>query len=201
VGIFVTIAVSAYFLIRQKGTYFIAAASTIIGSVLLYLFNNIIRERINQIFNDLSLFVTGVTSTSIGARLLMWKAALEMLISNPLFGVGPGDYKSSISAFVSAGRFPESILRYNQPHNMYLFALATTGLIGFFALVFIFYKALRHTKRLLCDKNRFFGALALAVSLHFMTAGLTESLFNIHVLTCSFALISGICIRKSGIKS
>jgi O-antigen ligase len=120
-----------------------------------------------------------------------------MFLSNPLFGVGPGDYKSTIAAFVSESRFPESILRYNQPHNMYLFALATTGLIGFLSLVFIFFKALLYAGKLLCDKNRFFGALAMAVSLHFMTAGFTESLFNIHILTCSFALISGVCIRQS----
>jgi hypothetical protein len=83
---------------------------------------------------------------------------------------------------------------------MYLFALATTGLTGFFALLFIFYRTLQHTGRLLRNKEGLFGFLSLTVSLHFMIAGLTESLFNIHVLICSFMLISGLCIRSHILK-
>jgi len=198
-GIFVAVTVSIYFLIKDKRIYFIAAASVPVVCASLYLLSDIVHTRINQVFGDFSLFFSGVTSTSTGLRLLMWKASLEIFLSNPLFGVGPGDYKSSISALVSAGRFPDSILKFNQPHNMYLFSLAATGLTGLCSLLFIFYKTLRFAGGLFANNQRNFGFLALALSVHFLTAGMTESLLNIHVLTCSFALISGICIRRSSI--
>jgi O-antigen ligase len=127
----------------------------------------------------------------------MWKAASEMFFSNPLFGVGPGDYKPTLAALVSAGRFPDFILRYNQPHNMYLFALATTGLVGFSGLLFMFNRILRHAGKLIYNKERFFGFLALAVSVHFMTAGLTESLLNIHVMISTLSLLLGVSVRRA----
>ena len=196
-GIFVTGIISIYILIRNKQIYFITAVSIITGCVFLYLFNNIIHTRINQIFSDLSLFFSGITSTSIGLRLLMWKAAIGMFLSNPLFGVGPGDYMSTIAGFVSEGRFPDSILKFNQPHNMYLFTLAVSGIIGLSALLFIFYKILRFSRDLVgpLHKERLFGFLALSVIIHFMAAGLTESLLNIHVLISTFAFIMGVSVR------
>jgi O-antigen ligase len=196
VGILCTAVISLFFLVRNRRTYFIASALMTMGCIGLYFFNDIVHTRIDQIFKDFSLFFSGVTATSVGERLLMWKAALRMFLSNPLFGIGPGDYRSTLAGFVAAGGFPDTILKYNQPHSMYLFSLATTGLIGFLSLLFIFYRALQCSGRLLHRKERFFGLLALAVSVHFMTAGLTESLLNIHVLTCSFALIAGISIQR-----
>jgi O-antigen ligase len=197
-GILVTIIISAYILIKHKRPFFLGALSVMTGCVILYLFNDIIHTRITQIFTDLSLFFSGVTTTSIGFRLLMWKAALEMFFSNPIFGVGPGEYKTTIAGFVSSGRFPESILQFNQPHNMYLFTLATTGLIGLSGLLFMFYRILRHSKNLLgpVRNQKIFGFLALSALIHFMVAGLTESLLNIHVLICTFAFIMGVSLRE-----
>jgi O-antigen ligase len=200
VGIFVAVIISGYFVIQNKRAYFMTAVAAIAGCAALYLFNTIIHARINKIFDDLSLFLSGISSTSIGLRLLMWKEAMEMFLSNPLFGVGPGDYKTTVSTFVAAGRFPGSMLNYNQPHNVYFFSLATTGLAGLSTLLFIFYKTLRYSGRLLRNKERLLGFLALSVCVHFMTAGFTESLLNIHVLISSFALISGLCIRRSSIE-
>jgi len=127
----------------------------------------------------------------------MWDASISMFLSNPLFGVGTGDYKSMIASFVASGQYPEILGKYNQPHNMYLFALATNGIIGLSALLFIFYSILRYTRKLFYNQERFYGFLVLAVSVHFMIAGLTESLLNIHVLICSLALLMGLGLRKS----
>ena len=196
VGILCTAGISLFFLITNRRTYLISSALITMGAIGLYFFSDIIHTRIDQIFKDFSLFLSGVTATSVGERLLMWKAALKMFFSNPIFGVGPGDYKSTLAGFVAAGEFPGAILKYNQPHSIYLFSLAATGLVGFLSLLFIFYRALQCSGRLLREKKRLFGFLALTVSVHFMTAGFTESLLNIHVLTCSFALIAGVSMQR-----
>ena len=38
---------------------------------------------------------------------------------------------------------PSFLLGFNQPHNIYLFSLATNGIVGLAALLFIFYRSLR----------------------------------------------------------
>lgn len=189
-----------YFLINKKRTFFFSSALLLTSCVSVYFISDMVRARIDQVYNDIALFLSGNPATSLGARFTMWKASLSMFLSNPLFGAGTGDYKSMIASYVASGQYPEILGKYNQPHNMYLFALATNGIIGLSALLFIFYRILRHTYKLFHHRERFYGFLALSVSVHFMIAGLTESLFNIHVLISSFAFISGICIRQYELK-
>lgn len=200
VGMIFTVIISIYFLLRNKRTYLIVVPSIIIVCVLIYLFNDLVHSRIDMAFHDITQYSASVAPTSLGDRFFMWKASSEMFLSHPILGVGIGDYRIALGGLVASGRIPGFILKYNQPHNMYLFALATTGLTGLFGLLFIFYKTLQHTGKLLRNKEGLFGFLSLTVSVHFMTAGLTESLFNIHVLICSFMFISGLCIRSHVLK-
>ncbi len=181
-----------YFLVKKKRTFFFLTAALFAGCIALYFTSDIVRARIDQVY----LFLSGQPDISLGARFIMWKASISMFLSNPLYGVGTGDYKSTISSFVDSGQYPDILGKYNQPHNMYLFTLATNGLLGFSALLFVFYRILRNTQILLQQQERFYGFLALTVSLHFMIAGLTESLLNVHVLISSFAFIMGLCILK-----
>ena len=166
---------------------------------MAYWFIDVVNQRIGLIFSDISLFSSGVTNTSIGARLLMWKASLKLFLSHPVFGVGTGGYKTALAELVSSGALPSFIRKFNQPHNMYFFTLVTNGLVGFSALLFIFYRIFRYAGGLigLSREERLFGFLSMAIALHYMTAGLAESLLNMHVLIGTFALISGVCVRRT----
>ena len=198
-GMIVTSLVLFFFWIRKRKVLIIAGLSLIAICVAAYLFIDVINQRISLIFSDISLFSSGVTNTSIGARFLMWKTSLNLFLSHPVFGVGTGGYKTALAELISSGALPSFIAKYNQPHNMYLFTLVTNGLVGFFALLFMFYRIFRYAGGLirLSQKERFFGFLSMAVAVHYMTAGLAESLLNMHVLIGTFALISGICIRRT----
>ena len=198
-GMIITSLVLYFFWIRSRKVLIIAGLSLIAICVAAYSFIDVINQRIGLIFSDISLFSSGVTNTSIGARLLMWKASLNIFISHPVFGVGTGGYKAALAELVSSGTLPPFIAKFNQPHNMYLFTLVTNGLIGFFALLFIFYRIFRYAGGLmrLSQKERLFGFLSMAAAVHYMTAGLAESLLNMLVLISTFAFISGICIRHT----
>lgn len=197
-GVFFSGVVSLYFLVSRKRTFFLLFALILTAYVLSYFSSQMIQARVDQAYRDIVLFISGDPATSLGARFVMWNAAITMFLSNPVFGVGTGDYKSMIDMFVASGEYPAIIGKYNQPHNMYLWSLATNGVLGISALLFLFYKILRHTAGLAkqARDNRGFLLLAVSLTVHFMTAGLTESVLNIHVLICSFAFISGICIRQ-----
>jgi O-antigen ligase len=145
-------------------------------------------------------FAAGDTDTSLGARFLMWKAAIMMFLSNPLTGVGTGGYGPTMELYVQSGQFPQFLLEFNQPHNMYLFALATNGIPGLIALLLIFYGALKFAVPVLkkgSDGGKLFAFLAVATAVHFMIAGMTDSFFNIQMLRYTFVFVMGVCVRKS----
>jgi O-antigen ligase len=199
-GMVLTLLVMSFLLVRNKKHAVIPLIMVAGACVLLYLFNSLVHLRINEIFSDISHYATGQSNTSLGGRFLMWEGAVRMFLSNPLVGVGTGDYVTTMIGYVNTGVFPGSVLEWNQPHNMYLFALATNGVAGLSALLFIFYSGLTYSGGLLKggnERERMFGALATATIIHFMIAGLTDSLFNIQILRYTFSFVLGVCVRNS----
>jgi len=198
-GMLVTMIVLSFFLIKKKIAFSLAMVVLLIAGIMLYLFNSIVHTRIDLVLSDVSSYSQGQANTNVGARFLMWKAAFRMFLSNPLFGVGTGDYVLTMNRGIASGELPEFLHYFNQPHNMYLFALATNGLPGLAALLFVFYSGLRATFPVLLSpgRNRLFAFLAVATAVHYLAAGMTDSLFNIQILRYTFAFIMGVCVRSS----
>ncbi len=197
-GMVATGIVLSWLLAERKRVFSIILAAVAVGSLLAYRFNPIIHGRVTSIFTDISLYAAGQTSSSLGDRFVMWGAAMKMFLSNPLIGVGTGDYVATMREYVAAGAVPERILEYNQPHNMYLFSLATNGLLGLAALLFLFTRifTFTHPLRNAPEERKQAFFLATAVGVHYLVAGVTDSLFNIFLLRYTFAFIMGICVRS-----
>ncbi|MBS1242629.1 MAG: O-antigen polymerase [Nitrospirae bacterium] len=198
-GLFAAGIVLSYLLARTKRWFLLALATMIAGCLLAYQFSAIVQSRVNSIFSDIALYTRGETFSNVGDRFVMWKAAFSMFLSNPLMGVGTGDYMATMREYIAAGTVPERILGFNQPHNMYLFALATNGLLGLAALLFLFSRVLVLSLPLREAQpgQKQFRFLAVAVAVHYLVAGLTDSLFNIFLLRYTFAFIMGTCVRES----
>jgi O-antigen ligase len=185
---------------NRKWPFFLTVAVVVSGCFMLYLLIPFVHARINTIYTDIIVYSAsgGDDYSSLGDRFVMWKASLKMFLTNPIFGIGTGDYVATIQGYISAGLLPPRMLEYNQPHNMYLFSLATNGLIGLGALLFIFFQIFRATRTFKAispvQQQLFF--LATAVAVHYMVAGMTDSLFNIFILRLSFAFVMGVCLRK-----
>jgi O-antigen ligase len=198
-GMIATCIVLAYLYTNKKRIFSITMAVGISGCLLAYYFIPFIHDRINIIYTDISVYnaTGGDTYSSLGDRFLMWKSAIKMFLTNPIFGIGTGDYVTTIKSYVSSGLLPTRMLEYNQPHNMYLFSLATNGIIGLGALLFIFYRIFEFTRpfRDIPPGQQQLFFLATAVAIHYLVAGMTDSLFNIFILRFSFAFVMGICIR------
>ncbi|MDA8422068.1 MAG: O-antigen ligase family protein [Nitrospiraceae bacterium] len=200
-GIMLTSVIMAFLVKKSWKIFLITALGTAAAGITAYLTIPFVNDRIRAIVSDLSNFSAGVTATSIGERFLMWKAAIRMFLSNPLMGVGTGNYVPAMTAYVSAGRFPEVLLQYNQPHNIYFFALATNGLLGLAALLYLFYRVFTLALPVLWqgegNRERLFAFIAVATAIHYMIAGLTDSFFNIQILRYAFIFMMGVCVRKS----
>ena len=198
-GMIATGIVLTYLYTDKKRIFFLTVAGGVSVCLLAYSFIPFVHDRINTIYTDIVVYSAtgGDAYSSLGDRFVMWKAAMKMFLTNPVLGIGTGDYVPAIRAYVSAGQLPTRMLEYNQPHNLYLFALATNGLLGLGALLFIFYRifALTPNGKDISPAQKQLFFLATAVAIHYLVAGMTDSLFNIFILRFSFAFIIGICIR------
>jgi len=141
-------------------------------------------------------FLSSEVKTSIGARLGMWKLSFEMFKENPILGVGTGDYELEVARRVEGSW--SFLKKYNQPHSIYFYFLALYGLIGIGVLFFLFFMWFKESLKRAKDfgVSKAFGILASAVGLHYLLAGLTETLFKIHILVFFFGVIAGVCFTK-----
>jgi O-antigen ligase len=198
-GVLLTAVIITYLVMRNRSLFLVTLATGALACVLLYLLSSVVHDRVTTIVSDISSFLSGNPDTSIGRRLLMWKTAFSMFLANPLTGVGTGDYVATITDYVKKGSLPGYMMGYNQPHNIYMYALATNGFPGFAALLFVFYRSLKFSTGILKSERggKFFAFIAVATAIHFMIAGMTDSFFNIQILRYSFAFVVGICLRNS----
>ncbi|NTW60305.1 MAG: O-antigen ligase family protein [Nitrospirae bacterium] len=198
-GVLATSIVMAYLFSRKKRVFYIMLAVVVFGCLFAYRFSPIVHERVTTAVSDITQYTAGDRETSLGWRFLMWKASLDMFLSNPVFGIGTGDYVITMERYIGAGTYPASLLQFNQPHNMYLFSLATNGLLGLAALLYLFIRIFSRALPVgeAPTKRQQMSFLAAAVAVHYLVAGLADSLFNIFLLRYTFAFIMGICMRES----
>jgi len=198
-GVLATGTVLAVLFSKRKKTLVAAGAAVLLGGLLAYQFSPLVKERIEAARKDVALYASGdvAKETSMGDRFLMWEAALRMFRSHPFGGVGTGDYGVTLESYVRAGSFPVRLLKYNQPHNLFLFTLATTGLAGFLALLYLFSRIFRHAlpERAVPGIRQQYAFVALATAVHFLIAGLFDSFFNIFVLRYAFAVMMAVTVR------
>jgi O-antigen ligase len=199
-----TAAIMAAMLIRSKKTIVLVVLLSVLAATAVYRFVPLVHDRIELAAKDVALYTEDKKAeSSVGGRILMWRAALRMYTWHPFVGVGTGDFQRTMKVFRRSRLVPAYLLAFNQPHNMYLFAMATNGTAGLAALLYIFYRSLRSAVPIVRTDGagRLFAFLALATAVHFMVAGFMDSFFNIQVLRYSFAFIMGVCVRSSASRS
>ena len=135
----------------------------------------------------------GKPKGSVGRRLGMWKLSLEMFLDHPVIGVGTGDYELEVERR-TAGEWV-LLRKYNQPHSIYFHALAMQGLLGISTLLSFFVVVLRESLGQIREGGleRILGLFALAVSMHYLIAGLSETVLKIHVLVLMLGIVVGAC--------
>ena len=196
----VTALVLAAVSIKNKKTVVLVVLLSVLAFASMYRFFPLVHDRVNLISEDIALYADNKKAeSSIGGRILMWRAAWRMFEWHPYIGVGTGDFQRTMKVFRRSRLVPFYLLAFNQPHNMYLFSMATNGIAGLTALLYIFYRSLRSSAPIIRSDGagKLFAFLAMATAVHFMVAGFMDSFFNIQILRFSFAFIMGVCIRSS----
>jgi len=158
-----------------------------------------VRARIDDARRDIAYYSGNIDSaTSLGRRFVMWKASLQMFRDHPLIGVGPRNWQKEVKAAAAHGEISNDITTFNQPHSMYLHALATKGIAGLAALLFLACAPLYLVwKRKML--GTYYGDALFMVALLFLLQGFTETVPSMYYPFRSYLLLVGLLLAGSRI--
>lgn len=85
-------------------------------------------------------------SSAVG-RITAWKAAIQMAIDNPIFGVGAGNFNSSYGRFyrVESSSF-HNPSRWISAHSIYFLVLGEYGILGLIVIITLLYFIYKENK-------------------------------------------------------
>lgn len=187
----------------------------VIFSLIVLLFSvliniNQVKTRIDVAIAEYNSYWDRSTSgTSIGARLSMWRDSITIWQAHPIVGTGVGDFLGDSIRLYEQG---ESHLKhtFSHGHSIYFDMLATTGIIGFVAmLAFVFWFPYRmfsaHWHKETDNHLRFYALAGMTTVLAFAVFGLTESWLSRNPFVRTYLMfilifMTSIAVRKDKLK-
>lgn len=150
-----------------------------------------VQARYHEARSDILLYQQGNLHTSIGLRFEMWRVTWELFKRSPVLGVGPTEWQNQIRAVTAAQKAYGVIGDLNQPHNVFLFVLATSGAVGglAFMLMILFPFVLAWRQGI---GESLFVDLVVVISLAFLIQGLTDSVTVMYRPFHSYLFLVGI---------
>lgn len=121
-----------------------------------------------------------LANTSVGQRFEMWRAAWHLFLTSPIVGVGVGAYQISTDQLVSQNEIAPFVRDFDHPHNDYLNALASSGILGLGVLIAILFLPLRRFWQFVTSTNPATHAMGMAGVLTvvgFAIYALTDTIF------------------------
>lgn len=104
-------------------------ATAMAGAALAWRSN--LPARFERIVAEVAAFRAGDTGQhSVGMRLALWRASIEIASEHPWFGVGANRFKPALQRLQQDGRYPADSTPYSHPHNTPLSILVQYGAAG-----------------------------------------------------------------------
>ncbi|WP_372965597.1 O-antigen ligase family protein [Marinobacter sp.] len=98
-----------------------------------------VHQRVNKAITEVNnYFETGKSTTSVGARLEMWKAAIILGMKRPLIGWGEIEVEKQKRRLVKKKGFDPEIQKYRHAHNDFLDSWQKRGGLGLFSLILLY---------------------------------------------------------------
>lgn len=190
----IPIFVALYIYSRSQGTYLkklpMMAVTTGLVMLLGYLFVEPIQLRVGMIHSDLAQFQTGNADTSIGIRLQLWGAAVQLFSESPLFGVGADGFALAMGPLSENGQITWLAARFGrgEVHSEILAQTVRFGILGLGYILAVYFVPLYIFMRSVKSANYQQSVAALmgvCVIFGFFIFGLTVEIFNLK-MTAAF---------------
>lgn len=193
-GAWVGLAVGVLVMVMSLGKRAVGAISAILAStvILLILFSanalpSVVSDRFSLLISQIDVFdPRGVVPTpedyAVVERMVHWQVAGNMFLSNPVTGVGIGNFNVLFTKFGVQG-WPYS---RGHAHNYYLHLLAEVGLVGFTGYMILLstafataYRALRRIRA----RHDVYGEIVVVGALGILATFSMHNFFeNLHAL-------------------
>jgi O-antigen ligase len=155
-----------------------AVGLMIIAAFVAWKFN----PRSSQVLVEVNEFFHGGNKdTSIGNRLQLWQASLIMFQEHPWLGIGARNFRAALHVLMERGVVtPMLVAGYGEPHDDFIAALADYGIIGFGAILALYFvPAVVFFRKLRSDREIVVAAqLGLLLCLGYAVFSLTEMMFR-----------------------
>ena len=92
-------------------------------------------EEIVKAVNNPELLTDNSRDGSFISRIHIWKAGVDIIEDNFLYGVGPGDTNDELLIRYKNYKYKDPLLKKSNAHNQYIETFIDLGLIGFFVLL------------------------------------------------------------------
>jgi O-antigen ligase len=124
-------------------------------------------------------------NTSVGQRITYTLNSWEVIMKNPIIGIGTGDFPTEYTK-VHTKNTPE-VNNTAQPHNMYILVLMQLGLIGLISFLLIFYYQIKLS---FLSKNKFIRDVGIALPLLFLLIMWSDSYLLGHYTSLMYIFFS-----------
>ena len=152
-----------------------------------------VKARVVKVVGDTISYIDEKKSTtSIGARLEMWKSASYIFKENPIFGIGEGNFKQKNVELIEKGLVNPDIGRFNHPHSEYITTLVEQGLTGLAILLFLLFNPLLKCYEVFKNEDtnndlNFPLVLVVSLILHYIFYSIGNGVFDHQNTTLFFA--------------
>lgn len=138
-------------------------------------------NRVKAAASDIQNYIDGNAKTSVGLRFEMWRTGYHAFLEKPIIGFGEEAFYEYQKRVVEEHGIHKNVLTFNHLHNQYVEELAKRGLLGFIALLLLFFIPLKmFSKRLRSsDEVRALAAAGFVVVICMVDFCLTQAMLRI----------------------
>ena len=148
-GAYVGFIVTAFFCVMffsKPRWMFVSLLTVSLITVMFYQSSDIVKQRVDIAVDETQKYFQAEdhvkdysSRTSSGLRLEMMRAGFMIIQDNPVFGIGPGNYKITADKYIKEGKVNFDIAGHGYPHNAFLEVATAKGLLGLLTLLLLLY--------------------------------------------------------------
>ena len=146
--------------------------------------SNIFHKRVNDVVSNIQVYESN-KKTSVGIRIAYALNSWEVILKNPIIGVGTGDFPKEYK-LVNQKNTPQ-LPNATNPHNMYILIFMQLGLIGLISFLMIFYYQIKLS---FASTNKLIKDIGVSLPILFLIIMFSDSYLLGHFTSLMFVFFS-----------
>jgi len=172
------------------------------AGVIGYYAVDMFHQRLDALYSDITGYSQGNRDTSAGLRFQIWKGALHLFMENPVFGVGPEEFKNAISSLSGTGLISAEAIEAGKAevHNEIISKTVNLGVFGAASILsihlvplYVFARCLKSASR----QARTAAWLGICLVTGFLIFGLTVEIFDLKMTATFYALTVAVLLAAA----